>query len=251
VSASIAAMKIYIGTSGWHYKHWLGVFYPAGTGAAEMFQFYAQNFDTVEVNNSFYQLPAAKTFDTWRQSSPPEFRFAVKASRFITHMKKLKEPKSSTAKFFLAAERLGKKLGPILFQLPPRWNLNIERLASFLKALPSEHEYVFEFRNTTWLVPEVFDLLRQHNMALCIHDFEDMKVPHEITADFTYIRFHGPTSMRYAGSYSSRQLHRWASRIAGWRATLSATYVYFNNDPEGAAVRNAKTLKRLVSGENA
>ena len=243
-------MKIYIGTSGWHYKHWLGVFYPAGTVAAEMFQFYAQNFDTVEVNNSFYRLPAAKTFDTWRQSSPREFRFAVKANRFITHMKKLKEPKSSTAKFFLAAARLGQKLGPILFQLPPRWNLNIERLASFLKALPSGHKYVFEFRDTTWLVPAVFDLLRQHNMALCIHDFADIKVPYELTADFTYIRFHGPTSMKYAGSYSSRELHSWASRIAGWRATLSATYVYFNNDPGGAAVRNAKTLKRLVSGEN-
>jgi uncharacterized protein YecE (DUF72 family) len=240
--------KVHIGTSGWHYKHWLGVFYPAGTVSSEMFQFYARYFDTVEINNSFYRLPAAKTFDNWKESSPAAFCFAVKASRFITHMKKLKEPKSSSAKFFLVADRLGEKLGPILFQLPPRWKLNIERLAEFLEALPGEHQYVFEFRDETWLVPEVYQLLRKYNAAFCIHDFADMNIPHEITADFTYIRFHGPTSAKYFGSYSNEQLRTWANRIDEWRAGLSAVYVYFNNDPEGAAVRNAMTLKKLVKG---
>jgi uncharacterized protein YecE (DUF72 family) len=240
-------MKIYIGTSGWHYKHWLDdVFYPAGTRPAQMFDFYAQHFDTVEINNSFYHLPSAKTFDNWRESSPPKFLFAVKGSRFITHMKKLKDPRPSSEKFFDVADRLGRKLGPILFQLPPRWKVNVERLAEFLESLPQRHKYVIEIRDESWLVPEVYALLRRHKTAFCIHDFADMKVPEEITANFTYIRFHGPTSAKYFGSYSSEQLREWAKRIEDWSQRLSAIYVYFNNDPGGEAVRNALELKRLV-----
>jgi uncharacterized protein YecE (DUF72 family) len=238
--------RVHIGTSGWHYKHWLGVFYPEGTRASEMFQFYARSFDTVEVNNSFYRLPTATTFDNWREASPQNFCFAVKGSRFITHMKKLKDPKTSSEKFFHVADRLGEKLGPILFQLPPRWKLNVERFDEFLRALPGGHQYVFEFRDETWLVPEIYRLLRQHKAAFCIHDFADMKVPQEITAKFTYIRFHGPTSAKYFGSYSNRELSTWAERIKKWRRDLSSIYVYFNNDPEGAAVKNALTLKKLV-----
>jgi uncharacterized protein YecE (DUF72 family) len=240
-------VKIIIGTSGWHYKHWLGVFYPEGTGGAQMFDFYARYFDTVEINNSFYRLPSAKTFDAWRESSPPEFCFAVKASRFTTHMKKLKDPQSSSEKFFLVAERLQEKLGPILFQLPPRWQVNLERLAEFLAAIPKEHKYVVEFRDSSWFVAPVFALLRKFNVAFCIHDFADMTVPHEITADFTYIRFHGPTSAKYFGSYSEGELRKWAKRIEEWRSRLSATYVYFNNDPGGEAVKNALTLKKLLN----
>jgi uncharacterized protein YecE (DUF72 family) len=240
-------MKIYIGTSGWHYKHWLDdVFYPAGTRPAQMFDFYAQHFDTVEINNSFYHLPSAKTFDNWRESSPPKFLFAVKGSRFITHMKKLKDPRPSSEKFCDVADRLGRKLGPILFQLPPRWKVNVERLAEFLESLPQRHKYVIEIRDESWLVPEVYALLRRHKTAFCIHDFADMKVPEEITANFTYIRFHGPTSAKYFGSYSSEQLREWAKRIEDWSQRLSAIYVYFNNDPGGEAVRNALELKRLV-----
>jgi uncharacterized protein YecE (DUF72 family) len=238
---------IFIGTSGWHYKHWLdGVFYPAGTTGAEMFEFYARYFNTVEINNSFYRLPTAKTFDAWRESAPRDFVYAVKASRFITHMKKLKDPKPSSEKFFLVVDRLEKKLGVILFQLPPRWKLNIDRLAEFLEALPVEHRYAFEFRDESWLVPEMFQLLRKHKAAFCIHDFADMKMPVEVTADFAYIRFHGPTSAKYWGSYSDAQLRKWAERIDGWRSELSAVYVYFNNDPEGAAVKNALTLRERL-----
>lgn len=240
--------KIHIGTSGWHYKHWLDdVFYPTGTKPSEMFDFYARHFDTVEINNSFYHLPSAKTFDNWRDTSPPKFLFAVKASRFITHMKKLKDPKTSSEKFFDVADRLGRKLGPILFQLPPRWKLNLERLEEFLQSLPDRHKYVFEFRDESWLAPEVYKLLRRYKTAFCIHDFDDMKVPFEITTNFAYVRFHGPTSAKYAGSYSSAQLHEWAKRIEEWSRTLSAVYMYFNNDPDGAAVRNALALKRLVA----
>jgi uncharacterized protein YecE (DUF72 family) len=213
-----------------------------------MFDFYAKHFDTVEINNSFYHLPSAKTFDNWRDSSPARFIFAVKASRFITHMKKLKDPRPSSEKFFLVADRLGRKLGPILFQLPPRWKVNLERFEEFLQSLPGEHKYVFEFRDESWFVPEVYELLRRYKAAYCIHDFADMKVPLEITTNFTYIRFHGPTSAKYWGSYSSAQLRLWAERIAAWSQRLSGVYVYFNNDPEGKAVQNAVELKRLVSG---
>jgi len=240
---------VHIGTSGWHYKHWLDdVFYPTGTKPAEMFDFYARHFDTVEINNSFYHLPAAKTFDNWRDNSPARFIFAVKASRFITHMKKLKDPQPSSEKFFLVADRLGRKLGPILFQLPPRWKLNRERFEEFLQSLPAEHKYVFEFRDESWFAPEVYELLRRYKAAYCIHDFADMKVPIEITTNFTYIRFHGPTSAKYWGSYSSAQLRLWAERIKDWSPRLTGIYVYFNNDPEGRAVENALELKRLVSG---
>ena len=241
------ASRVRIGTSGWHYKHWLGVFYPEGTRASEMFQYYARYFDTVEINNSFYRLPTATTFDNWRESSPANFCYAVKGSRFITHMKKLKDPQTSSAKFFLVAERLGPKLGPILFQLPPRWKVNTERLEEFLRTLPREHQYALEIRDETWLVPEVYKLLRKFHVAFCIHDFADMKVPKEITADFTYIRFHGPTSAKYWGSYADKELRGWADRIKQWRRDLSAVYAYFNNDPEGAAIRNALTLKEFVS----
>ena len=243
-------MKIHIGTSGWHYKHWLDdVFYPSGTKPAQMFEFYARHFNTVEINNSFYHLPSARTFDNWRDSSPRDFSFAVKGSRFITHMKKLKDPKASSEKFFDVADRLGRKLGPILFQLPPHWNVNRERLEAFLQSLPARHKYVFELRDETWLVPEVYRLLRRYKAAFCIHDFADMKIPLELTANFTYVRFHGPTSAKYFGSYSTEQLQVWAERIREWSRELSGIYAYFNNDPGGAAVRNALELKQLLGLE--
>jgi len=241
-------VKVLIGTSGWHYKHWLGVFYPPRTTGRQMFEFYARYFNTVEINNSFYRLPSATTFDTWRESSPEGFCYAVKASRFITHMKKLKDPESSSSKFFLVADRLRKKLGPILFQLPPRWKVNVERFSEFLTVLPRGHKYVIEFRDESWFVKPVFELMRKHNVAFCIHDFADMKVPNEITADFSYIRFHGPTSAKYFGSYSDADLREWARRIE--RCEVSAVYAYFNNDPGGEAVKNALALKKFLATDS-
>lgn len=243
--------KVHIGTSGWHYKHWLGDFYPAEMKPSEMFAFYAEQFDTVEINNTFYRLPSEKTVDSWRQDSPKSFCFAVKASRFITHMKKLKDPDSSTKKFFaVVAERLETKLGPLLFQLPPAWLVNVERLAAFLESLPRGYKYVFEFRDETWLTREVFELLHHYNAALCVHDLGDMKTPVEITADFTYVRFHGPGGAKYVGSYSHKELEQWAERIKSWRRNLSAIYVYFNNDVGGWAIKNAKELKVLLGIQN-
>jgi uncharacterized protein YecE (DUF72 family) len=239
--------SVRIGTSGWHYKHWLGLFYPPKLAAKEMFRFYALHFDTVELNNTFYRLPRPETFESWRDNSPEKFLFAVKGSRFITHMKKLKDPESSSLKFFDGAARLGEKLGPILFQLPPRWRVDTERLSEFLAMLPQEHRYVIEIRDESWLVKEVYDVLRQFNVAFCIHDLAHMQTPLEITANFTYIRFHGPGAAKYGGSYSSAALREWANRISDWRSAGVDSYVYFNNDVGGHAITNAQKLKLLVS----
>jgi uncharacterized protein YecE (DUF72 family) len=238
--------RVYIGTSGWHYKHWIGLFYPLGTAPKDMFSFYTRYFQTVELNNTFYRLPTTRTFDGWRDAAPEDFRYSLKASRFITHMKKLKDPEASTMGVFNGAERLGKKLGPILFQLPPRWSVDYERLAQFLKALPSGHQYVFEFRDKSWLKTEVFELLHAYNAAFCIHDLGGVRTPLEITADFSYVRFHGPGTAKYSGSYSRSQLKGWAERILIWQKTLKSIYVYFNNDIGGWAVNNATMLRQLV-----
>ena len=237
--------RICIGTSGWNYKHWLGPFYPEKTRAADMLDFYTRHFDTVELNNSFYHLPTVKAFDTWRESTPPDFVFAVKGSRFITHMKKLKDPGPATEKFFARADNLRQKLGPILFQLPPHWRVNVERLASFLAVLPSTHRYAFEFREPSWFTTEVYDLLKRHNSALCIYQMTGYESPREITADFIYLRFHG-TESTYGGSYATGALKHWARQINNWRADARDVYAYFNNDPEGHAIANATTLRTLV-----
>jgi uncharacterized protein YecE (DUF72 family) len=239
--------KIYIGTSGWNYKHWMGRFYPEGLPASQLLSFYAKHFDTVEINNSFYQLPKLTTFTNWRETVPKDFLFAVKASRFITHMKKLKAPKTSSSKLFTHSERLEDKLGPILFQLPPHWHCNLERLEEFLDVLPPEQQYVFEFRDESWLQPDVYRVLREHNVAFCMHDLGGKETPREITADFTYLRFHGPGKAAYSGSYPTRVLKEWAKRITEWKSELKTIYVYFNNDIEGHAITNALSLRELVN----
>ena len=237
--------NVYIGTSGWNYKHWLGRFYAEKFPASKMLAFYAEHFNTVELNNSFYHLPSAKSFETWRETTPAKFVFAVKGSRFITHMKKLKDPEQATERFFAPAEKLEAKLGPILFQLPPRWRVNTERLSDFLEVLPREHRYAFEFREQSWFTDEVFRLLRQHNVALCMYQMTGYESPHEITADFVYVRFHG-TETTYGGSYSDDALRQWAARIREWRRQSKDVYVYFNNDPDAIAVANAKTLQQML-----
>jgi uncharacterized protein YecE (DUF72 family) len=238
--------KIHIGTSGWHYKHWRGSFYPEHLKTQDWLKHYSHRFNTVELNNSFYQLPTKSSFETWRDDSPGDFLFAVKGSRFITHMKKLKDASSSTASFFEAAEHLQEKLGPVLFQLPPRWRVNVERLKEFLTSIPRDHRYAFEFRDESWYVEEVFETLKTHNAALCIHDLGASQSPLELTADFTYVRFHGPTEAKYAGSYSIPTLKSWAKRFQGWAQNLTAVYAYFNNDIGGFAPRNAEKLKELL-----
>jgi uncharacterized protein YecE (DUF72 family) len=237
---------IRIGTSGWHYKHWVGRYYPEKTKPAEMLPHYLRDFDTVELNNTFYHLPKEESFDAWRDSTPDDFLFAVKGSRFLTHMIKLKDAERGLSNFLPRAERLGSKLGPILWQLPPRWNANVERLEEFLSKLPREHRYAFELRNETWMTDAVYDVLRKYNAAFCIYELAGYRSPIELTADWTYIRLHGPTLFKYQGSYTDKQLAAWAERIREWRRKLAAIYVYFDNDDSAYAVDNALTLRRLV-----
>ncbi len=237
--------SIHIGTSGWHYKHWCGPFYPEKLASAKMLPFYLQHFDTVEINNSFYRLPDRSTFECWRRATPSNFVFAVKASRFITHNKKLKEPENALENFLPRAEALGAKLGPILFQLPPKWKVNPGRLEALLAILPRRHLYTFEFRELSWNTAEVLDTLRKYNAAYCIYELAGYRAPLEITADFAYVRLHGPGG-KYQGSYSRENLAGWAQRLAAWKRTLRGVYVYFDNDQAGYAAQNALTLKRLV-----
>lgn len=237
--------RVRIGTSGWHYEHWRGPFYPPDLPASRMLAFYGQRFDSVELNNSFYHLPSEQAFAGWRDGTPAGFCFAVKANRYLTHMKKLKDPAPGLARFLPRAGVLGAKLGPILFQLPPRWHVNVERLATFLAALPARHRYSFELRDPSWHVPPVFAALRRHNAAFCIYDLEGFQAPIQVTADFVYVRLHGPTRA-YGGCYSADALRAWARRVRRWAATGLRVFVYFDNDEAAYAVRNARELVRLV-----
>lgn len=239
-----------IGTSGYHYPHWVGPFYPPGTSTAHMLKYYAQHFDTLEINNSFYKLPSIEAFAHWRDSTPKNFVFAVKASRFITHNKKLKDPENAVNNFLPRAEHLRRKLGPILFQLPPRWHVNVERLLGLLEILPRQHRYAFEFRDLSWLTPEVMRVLKKFNAAFCIYELAGYETPLEITADFAYVRLHGPDG-QYQGNYSRARLRRWAGWIEQQSKKLKAIYVYFDNDQAAFAARNALTLRTMVAGPGA
>lgn len=234
---------MFVGTSGWHYKHWRGPFYPEKLPQNQWLQFYAERFDTVELNTTFYRLPPENTPLEWKKNTPPDFCFAAKGSRFITHMKKLRDPEAALDKFFERIHGLGKKLGPIVFQLPPQWPADQERLKQFLLVLPRRRRYAFEFRNPSWNMPEIYRLLEKHNAALCIFDLAGTQSPIELTADFTYIRLHGPDG-KYQGSYDDAALHTWAERIEKW--ALRASYIYFDNDQAGYAPRNAARLREIL-----
>lgn len=210
-----------------------------------MLDYYAERFDTVELNNSFYRLPSKNALTNWREETPRGFCFAVKGSRYLTHAKKLKDPAQGIERFFERAEILGEKLGPVLFQLPPQWPANPERLEAFLRALPAGHRYVFEFRNETWNNEDVRKILGAHKAAYCIFDLAGHQSPLTVTADFVYVRLHGPGG-KYQGSYSEEALRGWADRIKEWKAHRKHVYIYFDNDDSGFAARNALSLKELL-----
>jgi uncharacterized protein YecE (DUF72 family) len=241
----VGPAPIHIGTSGWHYGHWLGPFYPENLRADRFLAYYATHFHTVEINNSFYRLPSEQALTTWRDTAPPGFIFAVKASRFITHMKKLKDPERSLPPFLERAALLGEKLGPILFQLPPRWHFDAVRLAAFLKALPGEYRYTLELRDQTWINDRALDLLSRHGVAFCIYELDGYLSPLEVTADFVYIRLHGPGGP-YQGRYDPRTLTAWAGTIAAWSRQGREVFCYFDNDEAGYAAQNALQLQDML-----
>ena len=233
-----------IGCSGWQYRHWRGDFYPADLPTAQWLEFYAARFDTVEINNSFYRLPSAATFAVWRRRAPRGFLYAVKASRFLTHMKKLKDPADPLANFFSRAKHLGPALGPVLYQLPPRWPLNIERLQDFLRALPRNRHHAIEFREPTWYDDRVFALLVRHKVALCLHDMAGSASGRLSVGPFIYVRFHGTS--KYSGSYSDDMLEGWAGWLAARIGEGKSVYAYFNNDTGGHAPRDAERLRTML-----
>lgn len=239
-------MTVRVGTSGWVYKHWIGDFYPPQVKAKERFLYYASQFDTVELNGSFYRLPLEKTVLAWRSAAPPGFLFACKGSKYITHNKKIKDAEDSIALVEGRLALLGDHLGPTLYQLPPQLKRDDGRLARFLSMLPRDRRHVLEFRHPSWYAPEVLTLLSEHDVALCISDHHHAPAPWEATARFVYIRGHGPGG-RYVGRYGPAVLADWAKAIRRWEGEARPVFVYFDNDIGGSAPRDAADLKTILA----
>jgi uncharacterized protein YecE (DUF72 family) len=246
--------QVRVGCSGWQYAHWRGNFYPATIPQSRWFAHYAAAFDTVEINNSFYRLPPAETFARWRDQAPPGFRYAAKASRFLTHMKKLKDPEDPLGRFFQNARELGSTLGAILYQLPPHFGLNLDRLAAFLDAIPPAAEragfveqpfHVVEFRDPSWYHDRVFALLERHGVALCLHDMQGSATDRIVVGPVVYVRFHFGTS-KYGGRYEDRRLDGWAEWLAARAREGLDVFAYFNNDTGGHAPRDAVRLRARI-----
>ncbi len=240
--------KLYIGTSGWVYSHWDGIFYPEGLSSKDKLKFFSQHFKTAEINYSFYHLPRPATYQNWYTLTPDDFLFAVKASRFITHIKRLKGVKSAWETFIKNALNLKEKLGPILFQFPPSFHAdeeNIERLENFLEYISKRKmRYAFEFRHQSWFKEKVYKILKKSNSALVIADSPKYPKAEILTADFVYVRMHGSKQM-FASKYTKKELKELADKIRKWQKTKDV-FVYFNNDVHGFAIDNAKELKSLL-----
>jgi uncharacterized protein YecE (DUF72 family) len=238
--------RILIGTSGWHYDSWRGPFFPKGLPLKNQLRYYAGQFPTTELNGVFYRTPTPEAVKGWREQTDEDFVFAWKASKFITHWKRLSE--NSVNSLELLEDRLsllGNKAGPILFQLPPQFEINPDRLASFLKLLSRKRRYSFEFRHPSWYAPKIMRLLSDANISLCISDHHDAPAPWRRTADFVYVRGHGPGG-RYRGHYRNTTLVEWAKRIRSWKKQGCDVYVYFDNDQKSAAPADATKLRQLI-----
>lgn len=243
--------RLFVGTSGWTYSSWKGTFYPEELPARQYLKFYAKNFGTTEVNYSFYHLPKLSTYEKWASQVPDSFVFAVKASRFITHVKRLIEVVNAWSTFVQNARALGPHVGPVLLQFPPSFRCDPQRVAAFLKGArepmsqSSGLRLAFEFRHESWFKEEIYALLRQHQAALCIADSSRYPRHDKVTADFVYVRFHGRAKL-FASEYTDKELMDEATRIRRYLRNGLDVYVYFNNDARGYAVKNAKTLRDLV-----
>ena len=236
-------MEIRIGTSGWNYPHWKDIFYPDHLPKRKWLEFYTQYFETVELNATFYRLPSEKTFQNWYKRTPKEFVWSLKASKFITHTKRLKNVQDPLDKFYNSISGLKEKCGPILFQLPPSLSFEKKLLEDFCKMLDPSYKYALEVRHKSWINNEVFEILKKYNIAFCISDSAGRYPYHEaITSDFIYIRLHGPTKL-YASEYTEQEISDWATKLKGWQKDA---FVYFDNDFKGYAIKNAKMLKDLL-----
>ena len=237
--------EIHVGCSGWVYKHWRGLFYPEGLPQKRWFERYAEEFDTVEINATFYRLPLASTFEGWRDKAPPGFHYAVKVNRFITHMKKLLDCEEAVDNFIALARPLGQTLGPLLYQLPPSLHKNLERLDAFLERLPRDLEQVVEFRHKSWYDEEVLALLDRHGIGFVAHDLKGLKSPRWASGRTAYVRFHG-SGGKYWGRYSDEALIEWTDWCLDQSRSGRSVWCYFNNDIHGHAIEDARTLKSMV-----
>lgn len=241
-----AAAGLHVGTSGWSYPEWRGGFYPERIRSGDFLTHYAERFDTTEINGTFYRLPRPASVQRWREAVPAGFLFAVKAHRFITHMKRLQDPAEGLGNFLPLIEPLGAHLGPILFQLPTRWPRDKARLAALLAALPDRHRYSIEFRHDSWFEPPVLALLERYGVAFCQSDIAGPP-PEFVTAGFVFLRLHGPDPKKpYYGSYGEQRLAEWAARIANWRARGIEVFCYFDNTASGDAPRDALRLLEVI-----
>jgi uncharacterized protein YecE (DUF72 family) len=243
--SSAGTGSIHIGCSGWVYKHWRGILYPEGLPQKRWFERYAQDFDTVEINASFYRLPLASTFDGWRDKAPPGFRYALKVNRFITHLKKLVGVADAVQDFAALARRLEHSLGPLLYQLPPSLKRDLGRLEGFLQTVPRDLINVFEFRNPEWYVAETYDLLDRYGASFCVHDMPGSKTARIAVGPIAYLRFHGGEG-KYWGRYSDEGLLSWTDWILNQSRQGRSVWCYFNNDIHGHAIHDAQTLKSMV-----
>jgi len=236
---------IRIGTSGWYYNHWTELFYPAELPKSKWFEYYAGYFDTVEINNTFYHQPKQESIKRWQRLAPEHFIYSVKANRYITHIKRLKDSAEPLDRFFEGVGLLKRKLGPILYQLPPSMHKDLDVLETFIKLLPKKRLAVFEFRHKSWFSEDTYKLLDKLGIGFCVHDMPGIVSPRIVTGDIIYIRFHGSTG-RYEGNYSKSALQNWAKWLKENTKQVQSIFAYFNNDIHANAISNAKTLKELL-----
>lgn len=241
--------KIHIGTSGWYYEHWRSVFYPEDLAKNRWLDYYVSRFPAVEINNTFYHFPRKKSLEHWLDVAPANFKYAVKANRGITHYKKMRDVREDLKKFLHMIKPLGSALGPILYQLPPDLHFDESLLIDLFEIHPTKYKYTIEFRHGSWFCDETYDILRKNNVAFCIHDHHRRSTPFVTTADFIYIRLHGPDG-QYGGDYSRKFLNHLGEQIRGWSAENKEVYCFFNNDAEGYAAKNAAELLAMVNGES-
>jgi uncharacterized protein YecE (DUF72 family) len=241
---------VYIGTSGWSYDGWRGPFYPDDIPTKDWLRWYGLQFNSTEINGSFYRTPSLEAVRGWRDQTPEGFMFSWKASKFITHWKRLGPTSSSSVKLMNTRLRaLGSKLGPVLFQLPARFKADRERLAQFLKILSPRKRHAFEFRDASWFETSILQLLRDQNIALCLSDHHDAPTPWEVTADFIYVRGHGPSG-EYKDRYPLSKMREWAEAIRKWKRKRMDVYCYFDNDQKSSAPQDAKRLIDLIAARN-
>jgi uncharacterized protein YecE (DUF72 family) len=237
----------WVGTSGWMYDDWRGPFYPDNLSKKRWLSWYAERFTSTEVTGSFYRTPSLEAVRRWRDETPEEFVFGWKASKFITHWKRLNENCRSSLKLMeTRLKALEPKVGPVLFQLPPRFKANRERLASFLKMLSKRRRYAFEFRDQSWFEDEILEVLANRDVALCFSDHIDAPTPWKVTASHVYIRGHGPSG-QYKDRYSGTTLRRWADAIVAWQRRGLDVYCYFDNDQKSAAPKDAQQLTKSLT----